>query len=886
MNAITKATSVAVLVALGLTLGAKSLDAVEVISAATPWRAYLVLADGVYGQGEQLQYRTARGKLAPFDPATAAPAPFRVTSQPAATWAQADFDDSAWPRYQGDLADFLGDYGVEVRDPWRALWPNRLCLRTAFGVADPAKVTDLKLTIVCIGGAVAYVNGQEAGRGHLPAGALQPLTPAESYPIAAYTTEDGATALPALGLTTSPEAKWLDRYAQRARTVTIDIPARLLVKGRNTLAIDLHAAPIAGPFPRDGWAHMGFRSATLASASGAGVIAYADACKGTHLWSANAVDQVTETPAEKSLIKRNWFWAVTWGRGLPVKGVQQGNPFDPVRPVRLTVPRNGTGSGQAVLSDPAGLKNVSATLDALKGPGGATLPAKGVQIRYAAQHDNIHYCDALSAAPPADVKSVPVWLIVQAPKDQAPGWYASTLRLAANGKTFAVPVQVLVTGLTLPDAKDFTSTVGMTQSPETIARQYGVPLWSGAHFRLLDPSFALLAQVGNDVIPVPVITSQLGAAAKDAKTKFKFGWAPMIRWMKRPQGLQPDLSILEKYLDAYTKHCAPPQAISLYIWGESSAKETAQGYENRRIPTRENTNYAPPRVQLWDPATGEVTEQQAPAIGDEGSEAFWKPMLDGVRALVVKRGWSERIIALGLGGDVRPGQKTVNLLKTWAPYARWNYLSHFSGDPGPNKEGKMIATGGAEMAMVECPDKGVVSRGAGQLDQFEKEMKNPRDFLLLPTDRWRHQENSPPLIFRTMESGPGCIGRLGLDFWKARQGGPRSTSFFSHVESLTMPGPDGALPTLRFQMLRENVQDWEIKRMMVAAYLKLPDEKRAPYRAVLNELARRVEFGSSFYLSQSELQYDWPAYVARLHETAADLLGTKSEARWAKPPVE
>lgn len=871
------------LVALSLALTARARDAVEVISAATPWRAYLVLADGVYRQGDQLQYRAVRGKWAPFDPATADPAVFRVTPQPTATWAQADFDDSAWPRYQDDLADFLGDYGVGVGDPSRVLWPNRLCLRTAFGVADPAKATDLKLTIVCIGGALAYVNGQEVGRWHLPVGALQPLTPAKNYPITAYTTEDGATALPEIGPTTVPEAKWLDRYGQRVRTVTINIPARLLVKGRNTLAIDLHAAPIAGPFSRAGWSHMGFRSATLTSASGAGVIAYAEACKGTHLWSANALDQVTDAPPQKSLIKRNWFWAITWGRGLPVKGVQQGNPFDPVRPVRLTVPRNGTGSGQAVLSDPAGLKNVSATLDALKGPGGATLPAKAVQIRYAAQHDNIHYCDALLAAPPADVKTVPVWLIIEAPKDQAPGWYASTLRLAASGKTFTVPVQVLVSGLTLPDAKDFASTVGMTQSPETIAQQYGVPLWSDAHFRLLEPSFALQAQVGNDVIPVPVITSKLGAA--DGKSSFKFAWAPMLRWVKTDAGLKPDYTVLEKYLDTYTKYCAPPRAISLYIWGESSAKETAQGYENRRIPTRENTKYAPPRVQVWNPATGAVAEQEVPAIGDEGSEAFWKPMLDGVRALVVKRGWSERIIALGLGGDVRPGEKTVNLLKAWAPYARWNYLSHFSGDPSW-KDGKMIATGGAEIAMMECPDTGIGARGRGLLDQFEEQMRNPFDFLYLPTDRWRHQEWSPPLIFRTIEAGPVCIGRLGLDFWKARAGGPRSTSFFSHVESLTMPGPDGALPTLRFQMLRENVQDWEIKRMLVAAYLNLPEEKRAPYRAVLNELARRIEFGTPFYLSQSELQYDWPAYVARLHETAADLLGVKSEARWAKPPLE
>jgi hypothetical protein len=875
-----------VLVTLGLALTARARDAVEVISAATPWRAYLVLADGVYRQGDQLQYRNARGKLAPFDPATADPAVFRVTPQPAATWAQADFDDSAWPRYQGDLADFLGDYGVGVGDPSRALWPNRLCLRTAFGVADPAKATDLKLTIVCIGGAVAYVNGQEVGRWHLPAGALQPLTPAESYPIAAYTTEDGATALPAVGLTTSPEAKLLDRYAQRVRTVTITIPARLLMKGRNTLAIDLHAAPIAGPFSRAGWSHMGFRSATLTSASGAGVIAYAEACKGTHLWSANAVEQVTAASAEKSLLKRNWFWAIIWGRGLPVKGVQQGNPFDPVRPVRLIVPRNGTGSGQAVLTDSEGLRDVSAALGPLMGPGGATIPAKSVQVRFAVQGAGLHYCDALMPEAPKDAATVPVWLIVEAPKDQPPGWYTARLTLRANQKSFDVPVQVLVSGASVPNARDFTTTIGVMTSPDTIALQYGVAPWSDEHLALVEKSLALMAQLGNDVIHVPVILGRLGGRVK---SELNFNLRPMIRFVQTPQGLKADYSILEKYLDAYTKHCAPPRAISLYIWSISATKEFAEGYERydpavHLIKSQANTGFKPPRVLVWDPKTGKTAEETVPVIGDPGSERFWKPLVDGVRDLVVRRGWSERIVMLGLGGDQRPGRKTVDLFKDWTPYARWNFLSHFSGDPEP-KDGKLFAAGGAEIGMKEWPWLSLCRVQPATV--LEQRQANPNDFLELPTERWHHQENSPPFLFRTLPQHWGHLGRIGLDYWMASQRDkPRATSFFSHTNALTVPGPGGAIPGVRFQMLREGVQDMEIRLGIVRACLKLPEEQRKVYRALLDELARRVEFGTPFYLSQSELQYDWPAYLATLHETAADLLGAKSEARWAKPPLE
>jgi hypothetical protein len=855
----------------------------EVIGEQTPWRAFLVTAESVLREDGQLkvQARGGRNPRAAFDPAHVDPATFRASPMPPVDWTKADFDDRCWPRYQGDLADFLGGWGVEVANGNQVQWPARLCLRTCFGISDPAKAAGLKLKIICIGGAVVWVNGEEVGRGSMPQGDIAPLSPAEDYPIEAYTTEDGKTALPTPRAAkhsgpAEPDPKWLSRYDKRIRTITLDVPPRVLVKGRNVLAIALHRSALAGPM-QGAWSHVGFRAVTL-TGGGASAIAYAEAIRGTHAWSANAVDQVTETPSAGSLINRGWFWTLCWGRGMPVKGVVEGNPFDPLLPVKMTMPRNGVGSGQTVLSDPDGLRGITAALAPLVGPAGAVVPAGSAQIRFAAQHPGVHYCDALMEKPPEGAKTVPVWLIIQAPKDQPPGWYVSTLSLEANGRKFAVPVQVLVSGSTLPEAKDFSSTVGLTHSPETVAKHYGVELWSDAHWKLMEKTFTMMGQVGNDVVHVPILVSGVGGTGKSG---VQFNWQPMIRWVKTPQGLKADFTILQKYLDVYTKHCSPPRAISLYVWGASSAKELADAYENRRIPTRENIKYSPPRVAVLDPQTGAVSECQVPAIGEPGSEQFWKPMLDAARALVIKRGWSERTVMLALGGDIRPGQKTAELMKEWAPYARWDFLSHFSGDPPP-RNGRMIATGGMEVGMMEWP----CWTGMLKLAAFEERVKKPYDFLELPTDRWMHQPYSPPLVFRTMTAGWGCIGRVGLDFWLARTSreAPRSTSFFSHIESLTVPGPDGPVPTVRFQMFREGIQDAEVKTGIVRAYLNLPEEDRKPYHELLNELSARMGWGSPYYLSQCELGYDWPAYVARLHQAAADLSGVKSEARWENPP--
>ena len=114
-------------------------------------------------------------------------------------------------------------------------------------------------------------------------------------------------------------------------------------------------------------------------------------------------------------------------------------------------------------------------------------------------------------------------------------------------------------------------------------------------------------------------------------------------------------------------------------------------------------------------------------------------------------------------------------------------------------------------------------------------------------------------------------------------GGPSNTSFFVHVNALTAPGPDGAIPTVRFQMLREAVQDVHVRRAMIRAYLNLPEDQRQTYRDLLDEFTLRVAFGAHIP-SGGELSYDWLDYVARVYQTAGDLTGQKTGARLDNPP--
>ena len=864
----------------------------ELIDTNTPWQTYLVVGPSLRWQngaenewpskgGGQLRVGPPRADSPLLDPATADLGTLGFSPRPPADWMTAAGDVSAWSRYLiGDLTTSLGVYGLGGG----AVQPTLLCLRTRFGVVDPDKATDLKLTVTCLGGAVVYVNGKEIGRGFMPDGPIHPLTPAADLPIETYTLPDGVTPMAGNLITATPENR--ARGDARIRTFTLDVPPSALVKGANVLAVEVHRAAVAGPLleKRFEWTHLSVHDVRLVSGSGAGAIAYAEASRGTHLWSANPEQQVSPPPLPRG--------AFAWGnpaypRNSEITGITQGNPFDPLLPIRLALPRNGVGSGQVVLTDQEGLRDVSAKIGPLQGPAGV-LPAAAVEIRYAGPSQTVHYCDALLLQPPPAAKTLPIWTIVQAPKDQPPGWYTGTLEITANAQTFSVPLQVLVSAAVLPDARDFTTPIGVAHSPDSVAGYYKVKPWSEEHFRLMETSLRMAGQLGNCVLQVPVILGNMIPPMIEPRgTGAEL--QPLVRWVKTGDKLAPEFSLLEKYLDVYLKHCTPPKAISCYVWEASSIRLATVAKDGNKTESwggyRRDGAKIPLRVLQWDPATDVTTPMSAPEFEDEGAAAFWRPLLDGLRAVVTKRGWSDRIIMLSMGGDTRPNAKTGELLREWAPYARWHLVSHFSADPGP-KDGKLIATGGLEVGLGVkpwCPPR--------TTEALERRMVAvPNEFIDQTTLRTTWLEASPPMAFRQLALR-GDLGRIGLDFWlkvpeSPLHAEPRASGNGSigGNNALLAPGPDGPVPTVRFQMLREGVQDMELRWMMIRGLQALPENQRKPYRELLDEHLRRGEWARNI-LSQFELQYDWRAYAARVQQAAAELAGQPTQARWETPPA-
>ena len=526
-----------------------------VLDTTSTWRMCHVLRGPLMQAGGSLRtipHYEDRGKL---DWADGVRKPYREviaaeTAPAPANWQDAHFDDSDWLR------------GTAVR-AIRSPYLERLCLRGKFTVTDPAKVKGLTLSVDYHGGAVVYVNGQELARDHLAAGAAM----AEEYPLQAFVGPDGklihARGDEGLQRTKTP-ADVLERIQGRVRKLCVAVPAEALRKGLNVVAVELVRAPYHPVVDEQlavldnhgkskiedlSWNTCEIKRVQLKASGAEGLVSGASRAAGFELWNSNPL-------------------AIDFD-------LDQGEA-GPLRPIRLAGARNGAYSGKVVLGSDRPIRGLTVVAGDLKGEAG-TISAANVQVRYALPGGNVvittpgnnealpypavpasflelsdttpkeipvytkpitDRCLKVAGAPaPVFGAVVPIWVTVKVPKDAKAGAYAGQVTLSAEGlKPTPVALTVKVLDWTIPDPQQRRTWVELIQSPDTLALEYKVPLWSPRHWDLIARSMDYLGAVGSRVLYTPLI-AQSNAGNEES----------MVRWVKQNDGTyEYDFSILDQ----------------------------------------------------------------------------------------------------------------------------------------------------------------------------------------------------------------------------------------------------------------------------------------------------------------------------------------------------
>jgi hypothetical protein len=771
-------------------------------------------------------------------------------------WQRPEFDDSGWLRHGGPFPNL-----------YRSL--SSVCVRGKFQVKDPARVSELTLSVKFQGGVIVYLNGVEIGRSFIPAGKMDATTLAEPYPSEAYLNSKGGlmvqppygeyvlAASKAQGINyTLYDQETLDHFKQRGRTADIQIPASALKKGLNVLAVEVRRAP-ADPIM--------FTKTQLKL----GAFPDFSVC-----WNRAALEQVTlAAVAEADAVTPNLSrpeGVQVWNEDVcaRINCVRFGDPSEPLRSIRLCGLKNGAYSGRVVVGSRKGIQGLSARVTDLRREGGGVIPASVVQIAYGNA-----FSDALDTAPPAQTllpstlpisygrtqavaalpkpvadavgAVVPIWVTVKVPRDVPAGAYAGSLTIIlADAKPIVVPIELNVVGdWVLPDPQEFTTFIGIHESADSVAMHYNVPVWSEEHWKHLDRIYELLGQIGTKDIYLTGI----------AKTHLA-NEQSMIRWIRQPDGSYThDFSILERYLDLALKHLGKVPVVCLYLHDYGF-----RGDVDKRAPIL-------PCVTQLDPKTGKLSELVTPEWGTPAAAEFWKPVIDRTLEIVAKRGLRKSFMfGVAANNSVNPG--CLRDLKTWYPDVPWVNRTHYTYLDPPQ-----VMDGGNLRQPVGLS---AVAMGAvAVIYDAEEEPIHPgwksRDVIInfarwdgargkvfgrdLPT--YRVFAEGALLCGGMTEGkyqvrGSRGVGHIGADYWpvmKDPKGGPprgmtdrytfwHSLSLSDMVHDILAPGIRGPVSTARHQLMRESLQDAEALVFVENALL---DQAR---RAGLDpDLARRAK---------------------------------------------
>jgi hypothetical protein len=229
--------------------------------------------------------------------------------------------------------------------------------------------------------------------------------------------------------------------------------------------------------------------------------------------------------------------------------------------------------------------------------------------------------------------------------------------------------------------------------------------------------------------------------------------------------------------------------------------------------------------------------------------------------------------------------------------------SHFSGDSTslgtkvrngegrPRDDGSWIILPGMEVGYGVMPFEHMSPAMAPQ-DQSRQKMTA----LLAGSYRFSFGQASTPEAYRTVIWWTGNSGRHGMDYWRLADGKRLFRSLGnitgSTPISMTAPGTDGPLPTVRFQMYREAVQEAEAWLTIVGTCANRQDGQSQAYMALYRDTVDLFarwhgsmhRGGVENSLPLAKLSLGWPGAIARAYEAAGELTGAKSAAKWQQPP--
>jgi hypothetical protein len=390
---------------------------------------------------------------------------------------------------------------------------------------------------------------------------------------------------------------------------------------------------------------------------------------------------------------------------------------------------------------------------------------------------------------PANIAQ-PVWITLHVPRDATPGTYSGTIKLIAANESLNVPLEVEVLNAALPDPPDYSYYLNIWQDPNGVARAHKVKLWSEEHWRLLTLYAENLAQHGEKSIMTSIIHDPW-----NSQTGYEF--PAMVEW-KYPGEWEPgqesrfswDFSIFDRYVSTMI-HAGVRQKIDMYamVKGPGGTPDAS--------------------IRYLDTKAG-IYRTEKLQVGDAKWAAAWKVFLPALRSHLEQKGWW-RLAYLGF--DEKPKRIMDQLFDFIAKEGSGFRLVMSGGHAQAGGDNEVVlywddlynpeAWKNTYAPMV----KTMMQNGQLVTWYTACEPRSPNTFIF--------SSLRDPRMFGWITAKYGlrgytrwAVNAFPENIWnQPRYKWPSGDMFFLY------PGENGPLDSMRWELLRQGIEDYEALRL-------------------------------------------------------------------------
>lgn len=195
------------------------------------------------------------------------------------------------------------------------------------------------------------------------------------------------------------------------------------------------------------------------------------------------------------------------------------SPASSAKQITINAVRNEYESAQVVVASDVKIEALEVKVSEVAGPSKVVPQIEARFLGFApVRRGSLDTPDEyLIAKPPADIadamldkhsvsvepgRNQPVWFTVYVPKSTKPGNYAAVVEIIADGKTEIIPIAIKVHSFTLPDDRTLFVTNWFT--PDRIASAHNLQKWSEPHWKMIEAYAHCMAEHRQNTAITPI----------------------------------------------------------------------------------------------------------------------------------------------------------------------------------------------------------------------------------------------------------------------------------------------------------------------------------------------------------------------------------------------